>query len=52
MLPLPEKCRERLFSLMFGENLEELEMFSCLKAVGLNAKVEVSTGLEVTSVAR
>lgn len=37
---------------MFNENLEELEMFSCLKVVGLNAKVEVSTGLEVTSVAR
>ena len=49
MLPLPEKCRERLFSLMFDENLEELEMFSSLKAVGLNAKVEVSTGSELSA---
>ena len=37
---------------MFVENFEELEIFSCFKAVGLNAMVEVSTGLDVTSAAR
>lgn len=45
----PHKSGERLFCLMFVENLLELEMFIRLQALGLNAMVEASTGLEVTS---
>ena len=46
----PHESGERLFCLTFVENLLELEMFMRLQALGLNAKVEISAGSEVSAV--